>query len=178
MYWISCCPCADQIFPKFLAVWAVGILVFTKVDRRVCRAVTLSVHVGNSQRYEQSWWQDKKQQHLQFIFPSVPLQFKGILNVLESLLGTIHYLHVKRDKLVWFKTKLQIARKSEIIGKFPQHVGLTLDHTRTGNRITRSGKTGSRLVTNLYTSPLITGCNERRNVRCATAQPSGFPSDI
>jgi hypothetical protein len=44
---------------------------------------------------------------------------KAYIDVLENPLGTIHYLHVKRDKLVWFKTKLQIARKSEIIGKFP-----------------------------------------------------------
>lgn len=44
-----------------------------------------------------------------------PSTVQAYIDVLESPLVTIHYLHVKRDKLVWFKTKLQIARKSEII---------------------------------------------------------------
>jgi hypothetical protein len=39
-----------------------------------------------------------------------------------------------------------------IFGKFPLHVGLTLDHTKTGNRITSSNKTGSHLFKNLYIS--------------------------
>jgi hypothetical protein len=54
-------------------------------------------------------------------------------------------------------------------------VGLNLDHTRNGNRITSSGKTGSRLFAILCISPDITGCNERHNVRSAIAQPIGFP---